>query len=346
MPERVLTGIKPTGIPHLGNYFGAIRPALALAGAAGDSMFFIADYHALNQEQNPRRFNDQSYTVAATWLACGLDVDRSIFYRQSDIPEVFELATILGNFCQKSLMNKAHAYKAAVSANRSAGRDDDAKINMGLFNYPILMAADILAFDTTVVPVGKDQVQHVEIARDLANALNHRYRAQVLVPPNYVVQADASAIPGTDGEKMSKSRNNLIPLFGTASEWRKAVKSIATDSTTREEPKNPDASTLFAIFVVVAGRDTGRVLRQRLQRGGLGWGEVKDLLIQELELHFTPLRERFEEWSADRSRIDVVLDAGAARARPIAMAILERVRKAVGRSGSVRGIESLPVGRN
>src|SRR5262245_29224158 len=230
MTKSVLTGIKPTGFPHLGNYVGAIRPALRRAEHLDDAFFFIADYHALNQVQDPLLFNEYSYVVAATWLACGLDPERICFYRQSDIPEVFELTTILAAFTPKGWMNKSHAYKALVADNTEAGRDPDADVNMGLFTYPVLMAADILALGANLVPVGKDQVQHVEIARDIAIRVNNHCDEPVLVVPEYELEAAAEWIPGLDGRKMSKSYENIIPLFATEPEWRKLIMSIKTDS--------------------------------------------------------------------------------------------------------------------
>jgi tryptophanyl-tRNA synthetase len=336
MTKRVLTGIKPTGYPHLGNYVGAIRPALRGATDPDHAFFFIADYHALNQVQDPALFNEYSYVVAATWLACGLDPAVCSFYRQSDIRETFELTTVLSAFTPKGWMNKAHAYKAAVAENREAGRDDDVDVNMGLYTYPVLMAADILVFRSEVVPVGRDQVQHVEIARDIAMRFNHDVGADVLTLPDHELPSAAEAIPGLDGRKMSKSYENTIPLFATSKEWKQGIYSIKTDSSGRDDPKVAEGSAVYDIYAALAPDDEARAMKAALEAGGLGWGDAKARLLALVEREFAERTETFNDLMAHPERIDEVLEAGAAHVRPLAEALLEDVRRAIGRGGSVR----------
>ena len=330
MTQRVLTGIKPTGSPHVGNLLGAIRPALRLADGGLEAMYFIADYHALTTVQEPARLAALTREVAATWLALGLDPARTLFYRQSDIPEIFELAWVLACFTSKGWMNRAHAYKAAVVTNQLAGEADvDAGINMGMYGYPILMAADILAFDVDLVPVGKDQVQHLEIARDIAQRVNHVCGADVLRLPRPLVDEHAAIVPGLDGRKMSKSYDNTIPLFAPEARLRKLVAKIVTDASPPEAPKDPDASTVFQLYRAVAAPDDARALADRL-RAGIGWGEAKRLLADELAGALAPARARYDALIADPARLDALLAAGAARARVTARRVLDRVRRAIG----------------
>lgn len=284
--ELSLTGIKPTGEPHLGNLIGAIRPALGLADRY-DAMYFIADYHALTTVRDRAAMHHFSRSVAATWVAAGLDTDRITMYRQSDIPETFELSWILSCVTAKGLMNRAHAYKAIRDQNTEAGRDDlDSGVNMGLYNYPVLMAADILLMGTDVVPVGRDQSQHVEYAADIAGSFNHLFgdRYQLKIPKLVLPEADAGkTLPGIDGRKMSKSYGNTIPLFASPAQLKKLVRRIATDSTPVEEPKNPDSSAPFQILEQFATPDVLADIRKRLEAGGTGWGELKNLLVEVLE---------------------------------------------------------------
>jgi len=324
--QRVLTGIKPTGSPHVGNLLGAIRPALRLADQGLDAMYFIADYHALTSLQDRHALAQLTHEVAATWLAMGLDPERVLFYRQSDIPEIFELAWILACFTSKGWMNKAHAYKAAVAAN--PGPDPDAGINMGVYGYPVLMAADILAFDIDLVPVGKDQVQHVEIARDIALRVNHLY-GDVLRLPAAKLDEDTSLVPGLDGRKMSKSYDNAIPLFVPPKELKKIVSRIVTDSTPPEAPKDPATSTIFQIYSAIATPDERHALAERF-RAGIGWGDAKQALLERLETELAPARARYQALMADPGHIDALLATGAARARATAGPVLERVRRAIG----------------
>ncbi|MEQ9092671.1 MAG: tryptophan--tRNA ligase, partial [Miltoncostaeaceae bacterium] len=328
-----LTGIKPTGIPHLGNYVGAIRPAIALADRY-DAYYFIADYHALTTVRDPALMDEYTRSVAATWLACGLDPERVVFYRQSDVPETFELAWVFSCLTSKGLMNRAHAYKAAVDRNREAGEPDlDAGVSMGLFNDPVLMAADIVVMEADVVPVGRDQVQHVEYARDITERFNLAYggRYALAVPAHSVDEAaDAHTMPGLDGRKMSKSYDNTIPLFAPAKELEKLVKRLKTDSTPLEEPKDPDASNLFAIHRQFATDAQSADLRSRMLAGGIGWGHIKGELFQVLDGYLAGPRERYAALMDDRAGLDAVLAAGAERARVRARRVLDDVRRAVG----------------
>ena len=331
MVHRVsLTGIKPTGIPHLGNWLGAIRPGLKLASLPDtQSVYFIADYHALTSVHDPAALRHMTYDVAATWLAFGLDPERTLFYRQSDIPEVFELAWILACMTTKGWMNKAHAYKAVLDRNRESGQsDDDAGVNIGLFTYPVLMAADILLFDSDLVPVGRDQVQHVEIARDIALRVNHLY-GDVLKLPQAHVTDEVAIVPGLDGRKMSKSYGNVIPLFLSAKELRKLINKIVTDSAPPEAAKDPESSHIFQIYRAVASAEQTRALAERYQ-SGIGWGEAKAALFEVLDAALGPVRERYAALMADPGQIDAVLAAGALRARVVARATLSRVRAKVG----------------
>ena len=327
MTERVLTGIKPTGSPHVGNLLGAIRPALELAASGDEAMYFIADYHALISLQDAKRLGELTREVAATWLAFGLDPDRVMFYRQSDVPEIFELTWVLTCFTSKGWMNKAHAYKAAVDAAKTD--DPDAGISMGLYDYPILMAADILAFDVDLVPVGKDQVQHIEIARDIAQRINHVVGKPVLKLPKPKIDANTEIVPGIDGRKMSKSYDNTLPLFATPKQLSKRVNQIVTDSLPPEAPKDPDASTVFKIYRAVATPAEAAVLAERF-RAGIGWGDAKKALAERLTAELAPAQERYQALMADPKRIDALLAAGAAKARVTARATLDRVRAAIG----------------
>jgi tryptophanyl-tRNA synthetase len=331
MTARVLTGIKPTGTIHLGNLVGAIRPALRLAGQGLEAMYFIADYHALTTVQPPAHTSAEMrrlvYEIAAAWVACGLDPEQVVFYRQSDVPELFELSWIFQCFTSKGWMNKAHAYKALV-ADRT-GDDVDAGINMGVYGYPILMAADIVAMDVDLVPVGKDQVQHVEIARDIAQRINSAYGTELLRLPAAKIEEHAAVLPGLDGRKMSKSYDNVIPLFAPPKQLEKTIMKIATDSTPPEAPKDPDASTIFQIYRAIATPDEARALAERF-RGGIGWGEAKKLLAQRIEAEVAPARARFDALMADPTQLDALLAAGAAKARVHARRTLDRVRAAIG----------------
>ena len=327
--KRVLTGIKPTGSPHVGNLLGAIRPALRLADEGLEAMYFIADYHALIDVKDPKALANQTLSVAATWLAMGLDPDKVLFYRQSDIPELLELAWIFNCFTPKGWMNKAHAYKASVDKNREKDLDPDEGVNMGLYNYPVLMAADIVAFDIDLVPVGKDQVQHVEIARDIAQRMNSHYQKELLRLPEAKLEDNAAIVPGLDGRKMSKSYDNTIPLFAAGKELKKIINRIVTDSTPPEVPKDPETSTIFQIFKAVASPDECAALADRY-RSGIGWGDAKSALHEKLESSLADGRAKYADLMANPKRVDDLLRQGAEKARVVARRTLERVRGAIG----------------
>jgi tryptophanyl-tRNA synthetase len=329
MKKISLTGIKPTGDLHVGNYFGAIKPALELANEY-DARYFIADYHALNTIKDPKELNSTIRQVAAGWLAAGLNPEKVIFYRQSSVPEIFELSTMLMAFTSKGLMNRAHAYKAAVQENSEKGDDTDAGINMGLFTYPVLMAADIIIFDSDVVPVGKDQVQHIEMAQDIAQSINANYGKQILKIPEAAVQENVAVVPGLDGRKMSKSYNNTIPLFAPEKTLHKTIMRITTNSQTVEEAKNPDESQIFQLYKLFADDDEQAALASRYRAGGMGWGEAKGELFRVVNRCLTPIRERYEQIITDTPALDKILAHGAEKARPIAAATINRFRKAIG----------------
>ncbi|WP_372683682.1 tryptophan--tRNA ligase [Desulfosarcina sp.] len=324
----VLTGIKPTGRIHLGNYLGAIRPALELA-SKHRAYFFIADYHALTTIQDRARFNRRIEKLAATWLALGLDPERVVFYRQSAIPEIFELMWVLGCISPKGWLNRAHAYKGAVEANLAAGRDADAQVNAGLYNYPVLMAADILAFQTDLVPVGRDQRQHVEMAREMAEAFNRAY-GPVLKRPQALVNEAVHTVSGQDGRKMSKSYGNEIPVLAQPDELRRLVMRIVTDSRPPEAPKDPEQCNLYALYRHFADHTDALRLRKHYREGGVAYQTVKQALAETLIDHFKPARERFAALMADGDQIEKILDNGAARAREVARTTLMAVRQAVG----------------
>ncbi|MDP4300913.1 tryptophan--tRNA ligase [Leptothrix discophora] len=333
MSTRVLTGITTTGTPHLGNYVGAIRPAIAASREAGvESFFFLADYHALIKCDDPARIERSRLEIAAAWLAAGLDPQRVTFYRQSDIPEIPELTWLLTCVTAKGQMNRAHAYKAAADANVAAGEDLDAGITMGLYSYPILMAADILMFNAHRVPVGRDQIQHIEMARDVAQRFNHLFGAgrELFVLPQAEVEEDVATLPGLDGRKMSKSYDNTIPLFdGGAKALREAVARIVTDSRLPGEPKEPEDTALVTIFDAFADAAERAAFRDAL-RAGLAWGDAKQRLVEQIERSVAPMRERYETLIAHPERIEETLQAGAAKARAIARPLLDELRHAVG----------------
>jgi tryptophanyl-tRNA synthetase len=323
-----LTGIKPSGTPHIGNYLGMVQPALELA-KDHTAYYFIADEHALTTIRDADEMRQLSYEAAAMWLALGLDPSRVVVYRQSDVPAVFELNWILSCVTPKGLLNRAHAYKAVVDENEAAGRTTDDGVSMGLYNYPVLMAADILIVDADVVPVGDDQKQHVEIARDIAEAFNRSYGDVLRLPEPYLTPI----IPGPDGRKMSKSYNNVIPIFEEPARQRKYVMRIVTDSRSPEEPKDPDTDGLFKTFQYFGEPDDISSVRERYVKGGIGYGEVKTMLADSIERRFAEPLSRYNELMADRAQIDEILADGAARVRPIAEDVLARVRRAVGLAG-------------
>ena len=332
LKQIALTGIKPTGQPHIGNYLGMIKPALELAQDY-QALYFIADYHALTTVKNKKELEDLTYQVTATWLALGLNPDDVIFYRQSDIPEVFELAWVLACFTAKGLLNRAHAYKAIVDDNLAAGREEDKAINVGLYTYPVLMAADILLFGTHVVPVGLDQQQHLEITRDIALIFNRNYQ-DILVVPEAVIRKEVMTISGLDGRKMSKSYNNVIPFFAPSNQVRKQVMRIVTDSKRPEEPKNPEGCNVFAIYRHFADANAVAAKQKLYLEGGLAYGDMKNELYELLETTFSAQREEYNALMENRSELDKVLENGAEKARDIAVPILAKIRKTVGVTGA------------
>ncbi len=330
----LVTGIKPTGRPHLGNYLGTIRPALEMAGQHR-AFFFIADAHALTTIRNPGRLTEMVFEVAATWEALGLDPDRIVFYRQSAVPEIFELAWLLACSTAKGLLNRGHAYKAAVERNLSSRRDPDADINAGLYTYPVLMAADILAMDADLVPVGEDQQQHVEMARDIAGAFNNSY-GPVLKYPKVEICAPVKTITGLDGRKMSKSYGNEIPILCEPEELRRLIMRIKTDSRRPEEPKDPEQCNVFALYRHFAPLAEVSAMRDRYTSGGVAYKEVKEELHAVLVERFGAARERYAALMADPQEVSRQLDDGSAMARETAYRVLERVRRAVG-TGAMPG---------
>lgn len=328
--ETVLTGITTTGTPHLGNYVGAILPAITASRRDEvRTFYFLADYHALIKCQDPERVHRSTLEVAATWLAAGLDIERSVFYRQSDIPEITELTWILSCLTAKGLMNRAHAYKAAVAENELLqAKDPDQGITMGLFCYPVLMAADILMFNADKVPVGRDQIQHLEMTRDVAARFNHHY-GQTFVLPEALIDDNTAVLAGLDGRKMSKSYNNTIPVFAPPNTLRKLIMKIKTNSLQPGEPKDPDSCTLFSIYQAFASAAEVAALRKRYAEG-IAWGEMKQFLFDYLNDLLTGPREQYEALLCAPEHIEKVLKEGAEKARDVSVPFLTRIREAVG----------------
>ena len=334
-PTRILTGITTSGTPHLGNYAGAIRPALASAQSADvENFYFLADYHSLVKCGDPARVQRSTLEIAATWLACGLDPDKVWFYRQSDIPEIPELMWFLTCVAGKGLLNRAHAYKAAVDKNRMDGEDDDAGITGGLYMYPVLMAADILIFNADQVPVGRDQVQHIEMARDFAQRFNHLYgegRAEpYFVLPEAVIEESVATLPGLDGRKMSKSYDNTIPLFAPPAEMKKLIMGIVTDSRMPGEPKDTEGSALFQIYQAFSTPEETAAMREAYAQG-IGWGDAKQKLFERIDAEVAPMREKYQALIAQPADIEGILRDGAARLRErYATPAMATLRDAVG----------------
>jgi tryptophanyl-tRNA synthetase len=330
MRKRALTGIKPTGTPHVGNYVGAIRPALALTSKY-DAYYFIADYHALTTVTDPVELTQLTYEVAAAWLAMGLDLNEVTLYRQSDVPEVFELSWILGCVAPKGLMNRAHAYKAIVAeAERQGRRGVDATVNMGLYGYPVLMAADIILMSSDVVPVGQDQAQHVEIARDLAEKFNFIF-GDVLTVPQVSIRPTAATILGRDGRKMSKSFGNVLPLFAESDELLATIRRFKTDSTAPDEPKEPESTGLFQIYREIASPGETEKVKDALEGGRMSWMGLKDVTFELLDHFLVEPRQRYRDLMSDPGQIRRILLEGAEKARPEAVDLLARVRTSIGR---------------
>ena len=317
---RILSGIQPSGILHIGNYFGMMRPAIELQ-TQGEALYFIADYHALTSVRDPEALRENSRRVALDFLACGLNPERAALFRQSDVPQVTELAWILSTVTPKGLLERAHSYKDKVARGLAA--------SAGLFTYPVLMAADILIYDSDVVPVGRDQKQHVEVTRDLATKINEIY-GEILKVPAPRIREKTATVPGLDGQKMSKSYGNTIDIFAEEKEMRKRVMSIVTDSTPVDAPKDPDASTIFQLYTLVGSPDETAAMRAAFEKGGSGYGDFKKQLFTKLWEFFAPMRKRREEILAQSGYIDEVLAKGSERANAIADGVMARVRRAVG----------------
>jgi tryptophanyl-tRNA synthetase len=327
--KRVLTGIKTSGTPHLGNYVGAIRPAITSSKQADTlSFFFLADYHALNASFDPNQILQSTREIAATWLACGLDPDKVIFYRQSDIPEIPELCLLLNGLTAKGLMNRATAYKDAVQKNIDAGEDPDFGVNMGLYNYPILMAADILMFKADEVPVGRDQLQHLEMTRDIAARFNHHY-GEHFVLPEAIIDANTAVLNGLDERKMSKSYNNTIPLFLEEKPLRKHINKIKTNLLEPGQTKDPATSTVFQIWQAFASPEQVQVMRGEFAKG-IAWGEAKKQLSELINAQLAEPRERYKEYLSNPQQVEAVLRQGAEKARAHATPFLGELRHAVG----------------
>ncbi len=327
--RTILTGITTTGTPHLGNYVGAIKPAIRSSRNADvQSYYFLADLHALVKNQDPDAVSRSTLEIAATWLALGLDTESAVFYRQSDIPEIPELTWILTCSTAKGLMNRAHAYKAVVHENLDGGEDADLAITMGLFCYPILMSADILMFNAHQVPVGRDQIQHLEMARDIAQRFNHHY-GELFVLPEAVVDDQVAVLPGQDGRKMSKSYNNTIPLWLPEKKLRKAIMKIVTNSLEPGRPKDPDDSSLFTIYRAFATAEQGAEMREAY-RQGIAWGDAKQKTFELINAELAEARERYQALMEKPAEIEDILQNGAQRARAYASPFIARIRDAVG----------------
>ena len=326
---RVLTGITTTGTPHLGNYVGAIRPTVqASRNANTDGFYFLADYHALIKCDDPARIQRSTLEIAASWIASGLDTDKVTFYRQSDIPEIPELTWFLTCVTGKGVLNRAHAYKAAVDKNNAAGHDPDSDVTAGLFMYPVLMGADILMFKAHKVPVGRDQIQHIEMARDMASSFNHLY-GEHFVLPEAVIEESVALLPGLDGRKMSKSYDNTIPLFAPAAQMRKQIAGILTDSKAPGEAKSTEDSALFQIYQAFASAEETAALTQAFA-DGIAWGDAKQVLFERIDREIAPMRDQYQELINHPAKLDEILLAGADKARQLATPFIKELRHAVG----------------
>ena len=325
MKKRILTGITTTGIPHIGNYIGAIRPAIKLAMETDESFFFLADYHSIIKNKNPSEIKSSVKNIALAWLCCGLDPKKTLFYKQSDVPELLELTWVLNCVCSKGLMNRAHAYKAAISENEL---EPDKGINMGLFSYPILMAADILMFDSTHVPVGSDQIQHMEMTRDIAQRFNHLYKS-ILTVPESIIQDKEKVVPGIDGRKMSKSYNNVIPLLGTEKELKKSIMKIVTNSLEPGEPKDTDNCSVYELYKNFADEDEVNEFKKSYEEG-IAWGEAKELLFSKINKELEPIRSSYNELVNNNDYINDVLSDGSKKARQIAEDKMSQIRDVIG----------------
>jgi tryptophanyl-tRNA synthetase len=328
-PTRFLTGITTSGTPHLGNYVGSIRPSVRASLTPGvESFYFLADYHALIKIDTPQRIQKSTLEIAASWLAAGLDPERVTFYRQSDIPEIPELTWFLTCVTGKGVLNRAHAYKAAVDKNAAASLDPDMDVNAGLFMYPVLMGADILMFNAHHVPVGRDQVQHIEMARDMAHSFNHRY-GEHFVAPQAAIEASVATLPGLDGRKMSKSYDNTIPLFAPSEQLKKLIAGIKTDSKAPGEAKTTEGSALFQIYEAFASQEETASLRQAYA-DGIAWSDAKQILFERIDREVAPMRETYHDVLNYPQKLESILLAGAQKARQVATPFMAQLRSAVG----------------
>jgi tryptophanyl-tRNA synthetase len=325
MKKRILTGITTTGTPHIGNYLGAIKPALELAKEYDESFYFLADYHAIIKNSKSTEVTDSVKNVALAWLASGLNPNKSFFYRQSDVPEILELSWVLNCVTAKGLMNRSHAYKAATTLNKD---DEDKGITMGLFSYPILMAADILMFNATHVPVGADQIQHIEMTRDIAGRFNHLYK-KTFILPEAIIQSTNETVPGIDGHKMSKSYGNIIPLLSTEKQLKKSIAKIVTNSLEPGDPKDPSNCTVFALYKYFASKPMVDELCDDYKKG-ISWGDAKNKLFEVVNNEITPIRESYEKLQEDKDFINDLLSDGSNKVRPIAKELLDSIRSSVG----------------
>ena len=325
MKKRILTGITTTGTPHIGNYLGAIKPALELAREYDESFYFLADYHAIIKNSKSTEVTDSVKNVALAWLASGLNPNKSFFYRQSDVPEILELSWVLNCVTAKGLMNRSHAYKAATSLNKD---DEDKGITMGLFSYPILMAADILIFNATHVPVGADQIQHIEMTRDIAGRFNHLYK-KTFILPEAIIQSTNETVPGIDGQKMSKSYGNIIPLLSTEKQLKKSIAKIVTNSLEPGDPKDSSNCTVFALYKYFASKPMVDELCDDYKKG-ISWGDAKNKLFEVVNNEITPIRESYEKLQEDKDFINDLLSDGSNKVRPIAKELLDSIRSSVG----------------
>ena len=327
--QRFLTGITTSGTPHLGNYVGSIRPSVAASkGAGATSFYFLADYHALIKTGDPTRIQQSTLEIAASWLAAGLDPERVTFYRQSDIPQIPELTWFLACVLGKGVLNRAHAYKAQVDKNTADGADADADVTAGLFMYPVLMGADILMFKAQQVPVGRDQIQHIEMARDMAKAFNHLY-GDLLVLPEAMIEESVATLPGLDGRKMSKSYDNTIPLFSSREQLKKLIAGIVTDSNAPGVAKQTEGSALFQMYQAFASAGETATMKQAYA-DGIAWGDAKHLLFERIDQDVAPMREQYQALMADPTKIEAILQAGASKATALSAPFMSELRHAVG----------------
>jgi tryptophanyl-tRNA synthetase len=325
MKKRILTGITTTGTPHIGNYLGAIKPALNHAENYDESYYFLADYHAIIKNSDSKEVSDSVKNVALAWLASGLDTSKSYFYRQSDVPEILELSWILNCVTAKGLMNRSHAYKAATEANSN---DEDKGITMGLFSYPVLMAADILMFNATHVPVGADQIQHLEMTRDIAARFNHIYK-KTFELPEAIIQSKKDTVPGIDGQKMSKSYGNIIPLLSSEKQLKKSIAKIVTNSLEPGDPKDPLTCTVFKLYKYFASDELLKEFENDY-KDGIGWGDAKNKLFNIVNNEMLPIREKFMSLESDKNLLNDLLQDGSKKVRPIAQEMLASIRDSIG----------------